>query len=120
MWKHLVHPNIVRFRGAILGPPQLVSDWIPNRGLTGYVTVHPEKNRLELVGSILVVSDEVLTLCQLYDVAQGLDYLHKHDIAHGDIKGVCRCQEYHSDLLTDVSQTSSSTLLAVRISLALI
>ena len=30
-----------------------------------------------------------LTLRQLEDVARGLEYLHKSDIIHGDLKGVC-------------------------------
>ncbi|KAF9644343.1 kinase-like protein [Thelephora ganbajun] len=71
MRKHFMHRNVVPFLGAILNPPQIVSVWMPGGCLAEYVTTHPEKSRLDL----------------LYDVAQGLDYLHSHDVVHGDLKG---------------------------------
>jgi len=66
MWKHLRHPNVIPFLGATLDPPQLVSSWILNRGLMEYVTVHPEKNRLGLVSSLLAVSGEVFIFFASY------------------------------------------------------
>lgn len=66
LWNHLKHPNVVPFLGATLHPPQLVSVWMPNKGLTEYVTAHPEKNRLRLVGFPPVVSGQVLTLFASY------------------------------------------------------
>jgi len=60
-WKHLRHKNIAPFLGATLDPPQLVSAWMPGRGLTEYLTTHPEKNRLGLVCSPPPVSGEALT-----------------------------------------------------------
>jgi len=62
MWKHLRHRNIVPFLGATLDPLQLVSAWMPARGLTEYVTAHPESDRLGLVSSLPDVSGKFLTL----------------------------------------------------------
>ena len=56
MWKHLRHPNVVPFLGATFDPPQLVSGWVPNGSLIGYAAAHPEKDRLKLVGSFIVLS----------------------------------------------------------------
>lgn len=64
--KHLAHPNVVQFLGATLHPPQLVSVWVPSRGLTEYVRAHPEENRLKLVGSLPVVTGEDLILFSRY------------------------------------------------------
>ena len=69
MWKHLSHPNIAPFLGATFDPLQLVSGWMPSRGLTQYVTVYPGENRLKLVGLSLVVSGEVLTLFVSYGMS---------------------------------------------------
>lgn len=34
-------------------------------------------------------------LCQLYDIALGLNYLHTEDIVHGDLRGVRKtCEKY--------------------------
>lgn len=69
MRKHLRHPNVVPFLGATLDPPQFVSGWVPNGGLIGYTSAHPEQNRLELVGSLLVLSGEVFTLFVSYTMS---------------------------------------------------
>jgi len=69
MRKHLRHPNVVPFLGATLDPPQFVSGWVPNGGLIGYTAAHPEQDRLELVGSLLVLSGEVFTLFVSYTMS---------------------------------------------------
>jgi len=51
IWKRLKHPNIVPFLGITSTPPQLISEWIPNGNLTGYVKQHPSADRLGLVGA---------------------------------------------------------------------
>ena len=35
------------------------------------------------------------TCHQLFDVANGLCYLHSHNVIHGDLKGVRKCSESH-------------------------
>lgn len=62
MRKYLKHMNIVPLLGATLDPPQIISAWMPGRGLAEYVIAHQEENRLGLVGSLPAVSGEVLTL----------------------------------------------------------
>jgi len=69
MRKHLRHPNIVPFLGATLDPPQFVSGWVPNGGLIGYAAAHPERDRLELVGSLLVPFGEFFTLFTSYTMS---------------------------------------------------
>lgn len=56
-----------------------------------YIHSHPKANRLFLVGSTtsspsMLPSTDFFT--QLSDIASGLDYLHKKNIVHGDLKGV--------------------------------
>ena len=62
MWKHLKHPNIVPFLGAITADPlQLVSEWMPGGNLTEYVTCHSDPDRLSLVGAPSIVFYSALT-----------------------------------------------------------
>ena len=88
MWKRLVHPNIVPFRGLTVDPLQLISDWMPGGDLVGYVNQHPGTDRLRLVSPSLSSTGKVFILCQLDDIAQGLHYLHSRNVIHGDLKGV--------------------------------
>ena len=50
VWKKLAHPNVVPLLGVTTDPIQLVSGWMPNMDLTGYITSHPNAVRLNLVG----------------------------------------------------------------------
>jgi serine/threonine protein kinase len=60
-----------------------------NGNIVEFVRAHPNHNRLRLVsggsGSIL---PSYQLFGQLAGVATGLEYLHEHDIIHGDLKGV--------------------------------
>jgi serine/threonine protein kinase len=47
-----------------------------------------------------VLSLKTLVL-QALDVAQGLEYLHKQGIIHGDLKGVSVCQLHDADVFPD-------------------
>ena len=50
VWKHLAHPNVAPLLGVTTDPIQLVSGWMPDVDLTGYITNHPDADRLSLVG----------------------------------------------------------------------
>ena len=61
VWKNLAHPNVVPLLGVTINPTQLVSGWMPDVDLTGYITNHPDVDRLNLVGVPSTVSHDVLT-----------------------------------------------------------
>ncbi|KAF9644753.1 kinase-like protein [Thelephora ganbajun] len=71
IWKRLKHPNILPLLGVTTSPLQLISDWIPGGNLQEYIKKHPDTDRLQL----------------LYEVANGLCYLHSCNVIHGGIKG---------------------------------
>ena len=50
VWKNLGHPNVVPLLGVTTDPVQLVSGWMSDMNLTGYITDHPDADRLSLVG----------------------------------------------------------------------
>ncbi|PKI35987.1 hypothetical protein CRG98_043616 [Punica granatum] len=78
--KRLRHPNIVLFMGAITQPPQLciVTEYLPRGSL--YKLLHRTVDREKL--------DERRRLNMAYDVAKGMNYLHKRNppIVHRDLK----------------------------------
>ena len=51
MWKRISHPNIVPFLGVSQAPAPLsmVSEWMPNGSVRGYVRKNPGSSRLQLV-----------------------------------------------------------------------
>ncbi|KAF9789438.1 kinase-like domain-containing protein [Thelephora terrestris] len=73
MWKRLQHPNIVPVRGVTTEIPQsfeIVCDWMVNGNITEYVRKNSKAKPIEL----------------LWDVADGIHYLHSCEIIHGDLK----------------------------------
>ena len=48
--ENLAHPNVVPLLGITTDPTQLISDWMPDVDLTGYIVNHPGADRLSLVG----------------------------------------------------------------------
>ena len=88
MWKRLTHPNIVPLLGITLNPLQLISAWMPGGELREYVTHHPSTDRLRLVSIPLFCIELRLRPSKVFDVANGLNYLHSCNIIHGDLKGV--------------------------------
>jgi len=62
VWKNLAHPNVVPLLGVTTDPIQLVSGWIPDVDLIGYITNYPDTDRLSLVGVTSAVLCDVLTL----------------------------------------------------------
>ncbi|CAH9117697.1 unnamed protein product [Cuscuta europaea] len=76
--KRLRHPNIVLFMGAVTQPPNLsiVTEYLSRGSLYRLLHKHGE------------MLDERRRLCMAYDVAKGMNYLHKHNppIVHRDLK----------------------------------
>ena len=87
VWKHLTHPNILPLLGVSTRPFQLISNWMSAGDLLEYVKMNPTAKRLSLVGAPFTFIP-LLPSQQLSDVAEGLCYLHSHDVIHGDLKGV--------------------------------
>ena len=59
-WKNLSHPNVVPLLGVTTDPIQLISGWMPDIDLTGYITDHPDTDRLNLVGVLSTVLCDML------------------------------------------------------------
>ncbi|XP_055807072.1 serine/threonine-protein kinase CTR1-like isoform X2 [Solanum dulcamara] len=78
--KRLRHPNIVLFMGAVIQPPNLsiVTEYLSRGSL--FRLLHKPGAR--------EVLDERKRLCMAYDVANGMNYLHKRNppIVHRDLK----------------------------------
>ncbi|XP_027768306.1 serine/threonine-protein kinase CTR1-like isoform X2 [Solanum pennellii] len=78
--KRLRHPNIVLFMGAVTEPPNLsiVTEYLSRGSL--YRLLHKPGAR--------EVLDERRRLCMAYDVAKGMNYLHKRKppVVHRDLK----------------------------------
>ncbi|KAF9792029.1 kinase-like domain-containing protein [Thelephora terrestris] len=70
-WKRLMHPNIVPFLGITNRPIHLVWARAPGVELSRYINNHPDSNRLDL----------------LIGIADGLNYLHSHNVIHQDLGG---------------------------------
>ncbi|KZS87933.1 kinase-like protein [Sistotremastrum niveocremeum HHB9708] len=78
IWSSLHHPNILPFEGYYfysMGSStdslfSLVSPWMSNGTAVQYIHQHPEIDRLHI----------------MYGVAEGLMYLHQHNIIHADLK----------------------------------
>jgi serine/threonine protein kinase len=67
----------------------MVSEWMPQGNISDYVATHPDADRTSLVSTISLCIDvahhEIWN--KLKDVGKGLQYLHKCQIVHGDLKG---------------------------------
>ncbi|KAF7373429.1 Non-specific serine/threonine protein kinase [Mycena sanguinolenta] len=75
LWKDLHHPHILSFLGVDRSsfPKSLcmVSPWMKNGTVMHHLKEHGHDNVDKL----------------LYEIAQGLEYLHSHGIVHGDLQG---------------------------------
>ncbi|PPQ72493.1 hypothetical protein CVT24_003256 [Panaeolus cyanescens] len=72
VWRELEHPNIVPLYGVVYIEDQLfaVSPWMDNNTSISYVVRYPNCDRLKV----------------LNEAAEGLDYLHRKNIVHGDLR----------------------------------
>ena len=52
MWSAFRHPNVLPLLGVTMTGPRfaMVSQWMANGNINEFVKVHPEADRLELVG----------------------------------------------------------------------
>ncbi|KAJ7026721.1 kinase-like domain-containing protein [Mycena alexandri] len=75
VWKDLHHPHILPFMGIDRNsyPSSLcmVSPWMEHGTVLKYLRDHGRTDVDKL----------------LYEIAQGLEYLHLHDVVHGDLRG---------------------------------
>ncbi|KAF8169200.1 kinase-like domain-containing protein [Mycena galopus ATCC 62051] len=75
LWKDLHHPNILPFLGIDRDSfPSflcMVSHWMDHGTVMNYLKTYGHANVDKL----------------LYEIAQGLEYLHSHNIVHGDLRG---------------------------------
>ncbi|KAG9045898.1 hypothetical protein FS837_005456 [Tulasnella sp. UAMH 9824] len=71
-WRRLNHPHVLKFLGTYKPGAHLyfVSPFAANGTLLEYVSVRPAVNRIRL----------------LFETSDAVDYLHREDIVHGDIK----------------------------------
>ena len=71
----------------------MVSQWMPNGNINEFLEVRRDANRFELVSPQLMFLPPLFlannrAIFQLKNVAEGLVYMHKHGMVHGDLKGV--------------------------------
>ncbi|KAF8982244.1 kinase-like domain-containing protein [Cyathus striatus] len=76
LWRHIAHHNLLPFYGIYQlgdsgGRICLVSPWMDNGNITQYLQRNPQVDRQDLI----------------LDIIQGISYLHKKSIVHGDLKG---------------------------------
>ena len=91
------HPNILRIEGAApdLFPCCMVSRWMENGNLLEYLRQPSGPiDRLDLVradsdrDSVCILTFADRDHHQLLGIIRGLNYLHRHRVIHGDLKGV--------------------------------
>ncbi|KAF7349185.1 Kinase-like protein [Mycena sanguinolenta] len=86
LWKDLRHPNILPFLGIDRDSfPSLlcmVSPWMKHGTVLNYLKIHGFTNVDKLAS--YVPPD---TTVELYEIASGLEYLHLHNMVHGDLRG---------------------------------
>ncbi|KAJ7147345.1 kinase-like domain-containing protein [Mycena filopes] len=78
IWKDLQHPHILPFMGidrdSFPASLCLVSPWMEHGTIMNYLNQHGHANVDKLASF-------------LYEIAQGLQYLHSQNIVHGDLRG---------------------------------
>jgi serine/threonine protein kinase len=98
VWRQLSHPNLLPFYGIYRSNNGcrvcLLSPWMDNGTIVQFLKKNPDVYRPGLVsnrpGLLQRVGDHTCCYFQVWDVANGLKYLHtmKPAIIHGDLKGV--------------------------------
>ena len=94
VWDSLFHPNVVMFFGWTVKCIKdnvsigLVSEWCENGDVRRYLHNHPNADRRHLVGPLRTAWYALCDIWKVYDVSQGLAYLHSKDIIHGCVHSV--------------------------------
>ncbi|KAF8145715.1 kinase-like domain-containing protein [Mycena galopus ATCC 62051] len=116
VWRGLHHPHILTFIGIdreTFPSLALVSPWMEHGTVLHYLDRHGRANVDKL--------DRWKyhnTVVQLFQIAQGIEYLHSRNIVHGDLKGAnilinddwTAClADFGLSAFTDVTSTRSST-----------
>ncbi|TCD67324.1 hypothetical protein EIP91_000245 [Steccherinum ochraceum] len=85
LWKNLVHEHIVPFIGVsedvFPGTVCMVLPWMENGSLRSYIVTSREKG--ELAGAAYLAAVETW----LFQIVDGLLYLHDESLVHGDLHG---------------------------------
>ena len=99
MCSRLKGQNIVPFIGVCSTPKHpsaLVFDFMDNMNLREYLRNNRDVGRLELVGFLCTAPLVMLkSRGQLLEIARGVEYMHKLDVIHGNLKSV-RSLHYHA------------------------
>ena len=63
MWRFLQHPNVLPLIGVTMTKTRfaMVSDWMVNGNINNFVEMHPNVDRIRLVGSAL--RDSLFSFC---------------------------------------------------------
>ncbi|KAJ7783392.1 kinase-like domain-containing protein [Mycena olivaceomarginata] len=75
IWRQLSHPNLLPFFGLYVhdNRPSLISPWMDNGDLKNFLNNAPS---------------DINCITLITDVAMGLEYLHRNNVVHGDLKTV--------------------------------
>lgn len=108
--RYLCHPNISSLLGVdqntFNGIPSVVSEWMPHGDIRTYIqNNNPSQRKLScLVGTANPVaslpSNSHLFVSKAAEIAAGLAYLHKENVVHGDLHGVCHICVYVQSLIS--------------------
>ena len=92
LWHRLRHRFILPFLGVdaenFPRQPCMVSPWMANGTVMQFLHKNPKANIDKLVRSFCQDRRMLNPYHQLYEIAQGIAYLHAERVVHGDIKGV--------------------------------
>ncbi|KAF8904847.1 kinase-like domain-containing protein [Mucidula mucida] len=109
VWRQLRHPNVLPFVGInndLFAPCFcLISEWMKNGNIMGFLLDHPNHDRLQ----------------SIVDIAEGIRYLHDLDpqIVHADIRGAnvlvsddfhCVLADFGISLMAETQAPGSTTL----------
>ncbi|KAF7974055.1 hypothetical protein HWV62_13455 [Athelia sp. TMB] len=131
VWDKLDHPHILAFYGIVtnLGQIHMVSPWQDYGNVLEYVQAYSDANRIHLVGGVFgasVLQERSDAVPQLTGAAGGVQYLHEHNIVHGNLK--CTnilvnddheariCDFGMSTVIEELGETSASSTSSVEIS----